>query len=112
MHTFHFEALNLSHEVIRALVAGKVVERIRQGSPALAEQLTDAASSVPANLGEGRRRVGRDRIQRFRIADGSAYETKVHLHTALAWGWIGEQELARALELVDRLCAMTWRLTH
>jgi hypothetical protein len=31
---------------------------------------------------------------------------------ALAWGDVEEQEVSEALELLDRVLAMSWRLTH
>ena len=105
-----FDALEVSIQVIRALRT--VVDRLREKDAALADQVTRAASSVAANLGEGRRRTGKDRAYRFRIADGSANEVKVHLRVALAWGWLEQEDVAEALALVDRVLAMTWRLAR
>jgi four helix bundle protein len=105
-----FQALDAALKLIRIL--RPIVERLRQKNPSLADQITNAASSAGANLGEGRRRVGRDRIQRFRIADGSADEVRVHLLVALAWGWLDEGEIAPAWPVLDSLLAMTWTLTH
>ena len=105
-----FHALRISLHLIRLL--RPLVTKIRQSNPNLADQIVDAASSTPANLAEGRRRIGRDRIQRFRIADGSADEVKTHLLTALAWGWLDEEECAVALACSDELLAITWKLTH
>jgi four helix bundle protein len=106
----NFDALKIALELIRALRT--VVERLREKDPKLATQLTTAASSIAANLAEGRRRMGRDRSHLFRIAAGSTDEVKTHLMVAVAWGWVGEDHVAPALQYLDRLLAITWRLTH
>ena len=89
-----------------------LVERIALGDSALANQIRRAASSVPLNLSEGRRRAGRDRIHHWRIAAGSAEEVQAALRTAEAWGHIDNQALPEALALLDRILAMTWKMTH
>ncbi|HEV8325537.1 MAG TPA: hypothetical protein VG389_28270 [Myxococcota bacterium] len=61
---------------------------------------------------EGRRRAGKDRLQSYRIAAGSADEVRAALLVAAAWGWLPEPALAAPLALLDRLLALTWRLTH
>lgn len=106
----NFHALRTALELIGAL--RPLVARLRQKDRKLTEQITDAASSIPANLAEGRRRSGRDRTYHFGVADGSADEVRVHLLTAVAWGHLSDEETAAARELIDRLLAMTWRLTH
>ena len=106
----NFHALNTALELIRAL--RPLVARLRQKDPRLTDQITDDASSIPANLAEGRRRAGKDRIQHFRIADGSADEVRIHVLTAQAWGHLTDEETAPSLAVLDRLLAMTWRLTH
>ena len=71
-----------------------------------------AASSVSANLAEGNRRVGKDRLHFFRIPAGSAAETRAHLRVALAWGWVDAEQISDALALIDRELALLWRLAH
>ena len=78
----------------------------------MARQIRKAAQSIPANLAEGRKRVGRDRLHLFRVANGSAAEVKVTLQSAEAWGFVGVAALTKPLELLDRVLAMTWRLTQ
>jgi four helix bundle protein len=77
-----------------------------------ANQIVDAASSIAANLEEGNRRTGRDRLHLFRIAAGSAAETRVHLQVAQAWGWVSPQEIQLALSLVDRELRLLHGLTR
>ena len=78
----------------------------------LADQVVRSASSVPANLAEGSGRRGRDRMHHWRIAYGSAREVDSHLRLLLDAGAVDAEGAARALELFDRVRAMTWRLLH
>ena len=105
-----FDALKVALELIRALKP--VIQKIRQHDPSLATQITRAASSNAGNLGEGRWRAGRDRIHHFRVAGGSAGEVEVHLHVALAWGYVEASDLDESMALLDRELAMCWKLIH
>ena len=105
-----FDALTVALQ-INQLVA-PLARAIRQHDPDMARQIRRAAQSIPANLAEGRKRVGRDRLHLFRIANGSAAEVKVTLQSAQAWSFVGAEALGETLELLDRELAMTWRLTH
>jgi four helix bundle protein len=105
-----FVALELSLEIVKGL--RDVVAAIRKHDVGLAQQIVRSASSVAANLGEAGGRQGKDRLHFFRIAAGSAYETRVHLHVAIAWGWVQPREVDAVLGLIDRELAMLWRLTH
>ena len=55
-----FEALEISLRIIRSLRG--VLAKIRSRDSRLAGHIRDAASSAALNLGEGRRRVGKDRL--------------------------------------------------
>jgi four helix bundle protein len=105
-----FVAFEVALEVIGSLQA--VVSVVRRHDGRLAQQIVASASSVAANLAEGNRRTGRDRLHLFRIAAGSADETRAHLRVALAWGWVSEAQLRPALRLLDRQLALIWGLTH
>ncbi len=78
----------------------------------LADQLIRSASSVPANLAEGSGRTGRDRLYHWRVAYGSALEADSHLRLLLGAGAVDPEQAAKALELLDRTRALTWRLLH
>ena len=106
--TFH--AFNLSLSLIHAL--RPIVAGLEQRDRDLAKQLRKAASSVSLNLSEGRKRVGRDRLHLWRIADGSAEECRACLHVAAAWGHLNGNDIEEALAILDKLSAMCWRLTH
>ena len=79
---------------------------------ALADQVVRSASSVPANLSEGRGRSGRDRLYHWRIAYGSAKEVDSHLRLLVHAGAVDAESAEVALGLFDQVRAMTWRLLH
>ena len=106
--TFH--ALNLSLDCIRSL--NPTLARIRTRDGDLAKQLRRAATSIALNLGEGGRREGKDRLHSYRIAAGSADETRVCLLVAEAWGYLDSDAIAASLKLLDSLLAILWKLTH
>ena len=102
------------YDVILTLIAElrPLVERLRQRDRDQALQLKKAANSILSNVAEGSRRQGRDRLQHWNIAAGSAGEVRVQIEAALAWGDL-DLDLAKApLALLDRALAMLWRMTH
>ena len=105
-----FEAEDLAVKLIFAMRG--VVEVIERRDRGLGDQLRRAATSIASNLSEGRRRVGRDRFHCWRIAAGSAAETRTQLQIAVGWGYVGEDATEKPLAILDRLLAMCWRLTN
>lgn len=105
-----FEVLELSYAVISHL--RKLLPAIRRKDVKLHNQLRDAGSSISLNIGEGNRRTGRDKIFLWSVASGSAEEVRTGLRSALAWGYVPEGTCNEALELIDRLQAMLWKLMH
>ena len=105
-----FDALEVALDLITLM--RPVVERIRQMDRELAAQLKNAATSIASNISEGARRLGKDRIHLWSIAAGSAAEVRTQLAIAVAWGDIEQQAIASALDRVDRILAMLWRMTH
>jgi len=89
-----------------------VVAKLATQDPKLSDQIRGAASSVTANLNEGRRRTGKDRMQLWRIAHGSADEVRGHLDTAEAWGYFDADLTMPARVLLDRVLAMLYRMLH
>jgi four helix bundle protein len=75
-----FHALEVSLELVHSLHG--VLAKLRTRSRKLSGQLEDALVSVPLNISEGRRRAGRDRLHHWRIAAGSAEETRTCLRVA------------------------------
>ena len=66
-HTFI--AFELALQIIRCL--RDIVTVIRRHDAKLAQQIVDAASSIPSNVAEGNRRIGKDRLHFFRVAAGT-----------------------------------------
>ena len=117
--TMHHVTINknrglLAHTI--ALEAAAEAIRLAGNTPApmrsLADQVIRSASSVPANLAEGAGRTGRDRKHHWRIAYGSALEVGSHLELLMRVRAIDSQSAAEAIELFDRVRALTWRLLH
>jgi four helix bundle protein len=88
------------------------VALLRNRDRDLSQQIRGAASSISLNLSEGRRRSGADRLHSWRIAAGSADEVRAALRVAVAWGDVEDRDVARALDILDRVLAMLWRMTH
>jgi four helix bundle protein len=105
-----FQALEIAIDLNRSLRLP--LELIARHDPALALQLRRAASSVPLNLAEARRRDGRDRRHQFRVAAGSADEVTACLRVAEALGYLELDSVATALSCADRVRAIVWTLTH
>ena len=89
-----------------------LVKRVPAPLKGLADQVIRSASSVPANIGEGHGRTGRDRFHHWRIACGSAKEVDCHLRLLAEAGAIHFTQAVHALQLFDEVRAMTWRLLH
>ena len=105
-----FDALRVGLEMVRAL--RPIIEKLRRVDPKLSDEIRRAASSVVANLAEGNRRQGRDRLHFFRMSAGSASEIEGELLTSMALGYVEECEIEAPIELEDRIQAMIYRLTH
>jgi len=86
----------------------KPIEKIARHDPDLARQLRRALTSVPLNVAEARRRIGRDRGHLFRIALGSAAEVDAALRVALGWGYVDASDVAEPLAVLDQVQAMAW----
>ena len=105
-----FQALELALDAIRQLVTP--LAAIKQRDPDLAQQIRRAAASMALNLGEGRRREGRDRLHHYRIAAGSADEVVTALRVAESFQLVTRTAVAPVLERCDRVLAITWTLTR
>jgi four helix bundle protein len=105
-----FVALEIAVQIVGSLQG--VVRNLRRHEASLAKQIFRSASSIAANIGEGNRRQGKDRLYFFRVAAGSAEETRVHLRVAMAWELVRAEDVSAALALIDRQLAVLWRLTH
>jgi len=105
-----FMALDLALQAAGTAIA--LVDKVPPKLRSIADQLIRSASSVPANLAEGHGRIGRARLNHYRIAYGSAKEVDVHLRILALAGAIEGSKADEALELFDRVRAMVWRLVN
>ena len=105
-----FQVLEVSYELNRSL--RPVLERLRLRDRSAVDQIRRAGASVSQNLAEGNQRGGKDRPALWRVAAGSAAEVRAALRVAEAFGDLDTAAIEKPLELVDRVLAMTWKLTH
>jgi four helix bundle protein len=105
-----FQGHELAIEAVRTL--REPVDKIRFRDPDLADQLRRAANSMVLNLAEGRWRQGKDRVNRFRIAAGSASEVRACVELAVAWSLVSADAMEKPLALLDRVLAVAYRLLH
>ncbi len=105
-----FEALDIALETIRQL--RDPLRMLARRDRDLGNQLRRSLSSMALTLAEGWRREGGDRTHLFRTAAGSAEESRAALRVADAFGYLSLERLKRPLEGLDRVLAITWRLTH
>jgi four helix bundle protein len=105
-----FHVFDCSISLLRAIEP--LLERLVARDAKLADQLRRAAQSVALNVAEANRRAGRDRRNRFRIALGSAAEVGSCLDVAGALRYLDDAAHADAYALVDRICAMSYRLAN
>jgi four helix bundle protein len=78
----------------------------------LEKQLRRAAASIGLNLAEGAERHAGDKRRLYTYAYGSAAEVLAGIRIALAFGYITDAAAKPALELADRVKAMTFRLSR
>jgi four helix bundle protein len=105
-----FQVEELSFQVIQAL--RPLIPRLKQRNRSLADQLERAATSVALNIAEGNHSDPGNRRARFFTAKGSASESLAALRAARCWGYVSAEEAENARELLTRIVAMLWKLTH
>ena len=93
-------------EVYRAAVCA--TRRLPKGH--VVDQLLRAAESVALNVAEAHPATGVDRARRFRIAADEASECTAALDLLEIRGALAADELAGLRLLLDRECAMLFRL--
>ena len=106
----NLHAHSVALDAIRAL--RPIVLAVARHDRGLAQQMREAASSVVLNLGEAQRSDPGNARARLHTAAGSAQETRSALQLACAWGYVEPSSVEPADELLDRVAAMLYRLTH
>jgi four helix bundle protein len=105
-----FRAYATALEALR--LTGALLGPIRTADRSLADQLKRAATSVALNLAEGGKRRHGDRAHFYRIAAGSAAESRACLDVAAALGYLDSEATARAWRAFDDVAAMLYPLTR
>ncbi len=105
-----FHAMDVAEQIVGCLA--NVFGKLAGKDKALEDEARRAAISVALNVSEGRLRMGRDRLHAWRIAAGSCAELRTCLKIAVALRYVDGNELAVALDLIDREMAMLWKLTR
>jgi four helix bundle protein len=103
-----FECLEVAHEAVGSIRG--IVATIARRDRSMAEQMRRAAVSIVSNIDEAAGVGGARRTDHFRIALGSTRELTSQLRVAHAWGLV--ENVSTPLDLLDRVRAMLWRLTH
>ncbi|MFK8004074.1 MAG: four helix bundle protein [Polyangiales bacterium] len=106
----NFRALDAAYSLISALAP--VVVAVGRHDRSLRDQLRRAGSSIPLNLAEGYGQAGGHEKQRFLAALGSAREVAAILEVAKRWGYVSSADADEALQTLDGVTAMTYRLVH
>lgn len=101
-----FECQVVARQMVGAVKP--VIDRVKDGE--VKDQLKRASVSVVLNIAEANGRRGKDRANRFAIAEGSARETEEAIWIAIGWGYVTEDEAKELLVLLDRVIAMLVRL--
>ena len=89
-----------------------MLAKVQQSDRDLARQMRRAGASITLNTAEGWRRLGRDRRQHYLIAAGSNAELRAALDVSEAFGYLEPAAHQELIELLDRVAAMLYRLTH
>ena len=101
-----FIAYEVALEAVRLLKP--LIAAIRRFDAELADQLSDASGSAVLNLAEGRCRRGGDRSHHFRIARGSACESRGALDLAVARDYLTDADVRAAWLALDRVSRLVW----
>ncbi len=106
----NFQALTVATRAATACI--ELANHVQHPFGDVVSQLQRAALSMPLNLTEGAGRQGKARRNFYRIAYGSARETKQIVEILANLNLVDASESEKCLALIDRVCAMCWNLTR
>ena len=101
-----FDAYTNALSIYRSVVV--LGKRLPKGH--VIDQLTRASESVALNVAEAHPAIGADRARRFRIASHEASECLAAIDLLEIRGLLKDEALLALRALVNRQCAMLWRL--
>ena len=105
-----FKCYQLSLQAVR--LVRPLIERIEMHDRDLGRQLRRCVASVPLNIAEGSRSAGRNRQARYANAMGSARESAACLETAEALGYLDVDQLPVAIDSLDHVVAILFKLSR
>ena len=107
-----FQRLDVYRCAIQFLaVSSRLVSELPKGNAPLSDQLRRAALSVPLNITEAAGRSSqRDGARHYAIARGSAMECAAIVDAFHVLGLASDGAHAEAIELLERIVAMTTKL--
>jgi four helix bundle protein len=101
---------DVSLELVEALQP--LVSRVKRQDRSLADQLVRAASSITLNIAEAEYSDPGNKRARLFTAAGSASEVRAAVKLAVCWKCVTRDDVAKVEQLLDRVIAMLWKLTH
>ena len=105
--------LRILNDIVRVVRWMKrLVGRVREHNPDLADQLDRASTSLALNAAEGSRARGRKRAAQLDIAMGSGREALVAIELAAALGYLEEEEAERLCDELDRIIATLYKVAR
>ncbi len=105
-----FQALDVATQASTACI--DLARHIHQPFGDVVSQLTRSALSISLNLTEGAGRTGKARMNHYRIAYGSTRESMKIMEILMNLNLVDRKSAEICLNLLDRVGAMCWRLTH
>jgi four helix bundle protein len=101
---------DVSLDLVEALQP--LVSRIKRQDRSLADQLVRAASSITLNIAEAEYSDPGNKRARLFTAAGSASEVRAAVNLAVRWKCLTRDDVLQAEQLLDRVIAILWKLTH
>jgi four helix bundle protein len=103
--------LSAQNVALEAIVALRpLLVKVARCDRDLENQIRRAANSMHLNIAEALGSLGGNTRARFHTALGSAREVRSGLQLAVAWGHVEPAAVAPVEVLLDRVCAMLWKL--
>ena len=103
-----FQATEHAFDAIRGIAP--ILTELKGRDCDLADQIRRATVSIVLNLEEGSWKSGKDRLNRYRIAAGSAAEVRAALRVAAAFGYVRQELVIGPIGSLDQMLAIVWRI--
>ena len=105
-----FVAAEIAREVVRGIRWLLNPEIVRSAD--LRSQIERAATSIALNLAEANGRTGKDRLNRFGFALGSARELRAAVESCADLGFVDERSIENVLATIEREIRLLYGLRY